>query len=59
MYPQKLDKIIDLFESLPEQERRETIEALQREKLSLNAMAARLNADSVRVAEAESGPPRL
>ena len=30
------------------EERRETIEALQREKLSLNAMAARLNADSVR-----------
>jgi DNA invertase Pin-like site-specific DNA recombinase len=30
------------------EERRETIEALQRENLSLNAMAARLNADSVR-----------
>lgn len=30
------------------EERRETIEALQRESLSLNAMAARLNADSVR-----------
>jgi DNA invertase Pin-like site-specific DNA recombinase len=30
------------------EERRETIEALKMEKLSLNAMAARLNADSVR-----------
>jgi DNA invertase Pin-like site-specific DNA recombinase len=30
------------------EERRETIEALQRENLSLNAIAARLNADSVR-----------
>ena len=25
MYPPKLDKIIDLFESLPEDERRETL----------------------------------
>ena len=30
------------------EERRETIEALQQENLSLNAMAARLNSDSVR-----------
>jgi DNA invertase Pin-like site-specific DNA recombinase len=34
--------------SLAAEERREAIEALQRESLSLNAMAARLNADSVR-----------
>jgi hypothetical protein len=30
------------------EERRDAIEALQQEKLSLNAMAVRLNADSVR-----------
>ncbi len=30
------------------EERRETVEVLQNEKLSLNAIAARLNADSVR-----------
>ncbi len=33
---------------LAAEERRETIEALQRENLSLNAIAARMNADSVR-----------
>ena len=42
MYPTKLDKIINLFESLPEDERRETLFRMQTMRKSRSRVKARI-----------------